>query len=325
MDRFLGATLTFPHQGAVLTGEANPGVPGWASLSFQNGSIWRSKSSTVTKHRLTDDDRGVRLTHARETASLLQARIRGRENVPIRRSFIAGGRGAEEAPPLARLLRSGRGAGVRLRLYLSLLWVAVAEPHDVTLPARTWARLLGLRDPEGAGARQVRSGLSWLEANTFVRVDEVPGHPSCVTLLDETGSGEDYTLPAVAFKRAEMAGVSPDPHIYVRLPAAYWICGWAAHLSGAATAMLLVLLEARGGRSSDKELWFSPSVADARYTLSENTRAAGVRELAQSGLVVVHRRPVDPAALSYRRVRNTYTLFLDNLSTPAHSDAASES
>ena len=264
------------------------------------------------------------LEMARSTAAVLHSRIRGRESVPVRRSFIARDPGVEEIPPLARILRSGRGGGVRLRLYLSLLWVAVSEPHDVALPARTWAGLLGLRDPEGTGARQVRSGFSWLEANSFVRVEEVPGLPSRVTLLDETGTGEDYTLPARAFKRAEAAERDPNAHIYVRLPATFWTCGWAAQLSGPATAMLLVLLEARGGRASDRELWFSPSVADNRYTLSENTRSAGVHELAAAGLVVVHRRPVDPQALTYRRVRNTYTLLLDNLSRSPDEDELPE-
>ena len=281
------------------------------------------QGSTAAEHQAPAEVTG-RLDLACATAGLLQSRIRGRENVPLRRSFIARDPGVEEIPPLARILRSGRGGGVRLRLYLSLLWVAVSEPHDVALPARTWASLLGLRDPEGTGARQVRSGFSWLQANLFVRVDEVRGQAHRVTLLDETGNGEDYVLPARAFKRAEAAGQDPDAHIYVRLPATFWTCGWAAQLSGPATAMLLVLLEARGGRVGDKELWFSPSVAENRYTLSENTRSAGVHELAAAGLLVVHRRPVDPQAVTYRRVRNTYTLLLENLSRPAGQDKPSD-
>ena len=80
--------------------------------------------------------------------------------------------------------------------------------------------------------------------------------------------------------------------------------------------MLLVLLDAQGPRTGDRELWFSPSVAEARYALSENTRAAGFTELAEAGLIAVHRRAVNPESLNYRRVRNTYTLLLDNLSKP---------
>lgn len=261
---------------------------------------------------------------ARATGALLQKRIGGRFNAPVRRSFIARDAAAEHAPPLAHILRSGRGAGIRLKLFLSLLWVAVSEPHDVSLPARTWANLLGLGDPEGAGARQVRSGFAWLEKNSFVRVEEVPGHPSRVTLLEESANGKDYVLPAVAFAKAHAAGLQPNAHIYLRLPSTFWTNGWAASLSGPATAMLLVLLDARGGRSEDQELWFSPRVADARYALSENTRAAGFKELAEADLVVVHRRPVDPEALTYRRVRNTYTLLLDNLAQPAGGEGATE-
>lgn len=271
-------------------------------------------SSTVSEHRELDEDSGTqRLEYAMATAAQLQKRIGDRSSAPVRRAFIARAPGVEAVPPLARVLRSGRGAGVRLKLLLSLLWVAVAPPHDVSLPARTWATLLGLKDPEGAGARQVRSGFSWLASNSFVRVQEVPGQPSVVRLLDESTNNRPYVLPAVAFKKAQKAERDPDRHIYVRLPSAFWTNGWAVRLSGPGTAMLLVLLDARGARTGERELWFSPSVAEARYALSENTRTAGLSELAEAGLVVVHRRAVNPDSLNYRRVRNTYTLLLDNL------------
>jgi len=278
-------------------------------------------SSTVNEHGvLIGDGATQRLGHAIATAAQLQKRIGDRSSAPVRRVFIARAPGAEAVPLLARVLRSGRGGGVRLKLLLSLLWVAVGKPHDVSLPARTWATLLGLKDPEGAGARQVRSGFSWLASNSFVRVKEVPGQPSVVRLLDESANGRPYVLPAVAFKKAKMAEHDPDHHIYVRLPSAFWTWGWAVRLSGPGTAMLLVLLDARGARAGDRELWFSPSVAEARYALSENTRTAGLSELAEAGLVAVHRRAVNPDSLNYRRVRNTYTLLLDNLTRPSETD-----
>lgn len=262
----------------------------------------------------TQDALEARISETREVAGFLAQRVRGRSSTPIRRGFAAREAGETHTPPMASILRSGRGAGVRLKLYLALLWVAVGEPHDVTFPARTWAALIGLSDPEGVGARQVRSGLAWLYEHDLIDLYENPGQPSTVTLLDETGAGNDYVLPAQAMNQAKQRGEEPDPaDRYFRLPLGYWTQGWVARLSGTATAMLLVLLEAQRPGQTDREIWFSPAIADARYVLSENTRSAGLKELREAELVVVHRRPVDPRALTYKRVRNTYTILMANL------------
>lgn len=166
------------------------------------------------------------------------------------------------------------------------------------------------------GLGGVGHGPAYVDADGAV-VDDVGHGVEGLDVVDEVG--EQVAVGDTGFEAT--------PHIYVRLPAAFWTCGWASQLSGPETGMLLVLLvllDTRGGRTSDRELWFSPSVADNRYTLSENARSAGVQELAASGLVVVHRRPVDPQALTYRRVRNTYTLLLDNLSRSPDEDKLPE-
>jgi hypothetical protein len=51
------------------------------------------------------------------------------------------------APPLATMLRGGRGGEVRLKLFLSMQLIAVAHPYDVTRTASYWAHLLSLPEP----------------------------------------------------------------------------------------------------------------------------------------------------------------------------------
>ena len=49
---------------------------------------------------------------------------------------------ASQPPAMTRILRGGRGGGVvKLKTLLSMLWVAVAEPFDVTESGRVWAQL----------------------------------------------------------------------------------------------------------------------------------------------------------------------------------------
>ncbi len=96
-------------------------------------------------------------------------------------------------------------------------------------------------------------------------------------------------------------------------------------LSGPGLAMPLVLLAELGGRDPtascarrprpDRELWFSPGMAKRRYDLSEDTRAAGVRELADAGLVSITRR--DTNFRPVRRRRNVYRLHTDKFAAPA--------
>ncbi|HVF74574.1 MAG TPA: hypothetical protein VM938_05955, partial [Acidimicrobiales bacterium] len=75
---------------------------------------------------------------------------------------------------MTTMLRGGRGGAVRLKLYLSFLWFAAAPPHDVTYPARAWASLLGLEDPEARGARRIIDAITWLDAHDFVVVEGRP-------------------------------------------------------------------------------------------------------------------------------------------------------
>jgi len=234
----------------------------------------------------------------------------------VRRGFIARASLDNEPPPLAQILRSGRGSSTRLRLYLSLLWIAAGDPHTVSGSAQAWATLLGLQDPAGKGARQVRSGFQWLAAHNLMVIEANPGVGSTVTLLSDLGTGEPYSVPGVAISKDRQPDQPADrQHFYVKLPAACWTKGWLHVLSGPAVAMLLVLLDAQAGRPPDHDLWFSHRVADERYTISEETRGRGFAELDAFEVISTYRSAVRSDQLGAPRVRHVYRLNLDRLET----------
>lgn len=257
----------------------------------------------------------VRLSAAVEVAELLAARVRERD-AQIRTSFVEQRDPSGGAPPLARLLRGGRGGEVRLKLLLSLLWVAARPPHDVSLSTRVWAELLGLADPATKGARRISAAMHWLALHEFVQRQDQPGRPPRLVLLEEAGNGREYTLPGARI--AELAAADEDwsAHRYVKLPKELWTSGWLAALSGPALTMLLVLL-AHGSVNHRDDLWFSPGFADQRYHVSEDTRYRGLADLKGHGLVAVRKRPLRRSRLEEVRLRNSYSLDLERLNRPA--------
>lgn len=267
------------------------------------------------------DDALVRApVSAMEAASHLTKRV-GDRKAQVRRRFVERIDNAPSAPPLAQMLRGGRGGQVRLKLYLTMLWIGANPPHDVTYPARAYAELLGLREPETAGARRILDAISWLEQKGFVTVESRPGHPSRVTLLNELGDGAAYSVPGAEFSKLRGKKDTPDElvarHRYVQLPPDLWTSGWLAVLSGPGLAMLLVVATELGGRAADREVWFSPGMAKRRFDLSEETRTTGIRELAGAGLVKITRRDTNPDPFAVRRLRNVYRLDLEALADPA--------
>lgn len=255
-----------------------------------------------------------------EIARLIKDRLGRRDRAPVRTAFVgahdvAGAPGL--TPPLARILRGGRGGEVRLKLELSFLWFAANPPHDLAYPARAWALLLGLEDPEGRGTRRVRQAIGALAAAGLVSVQPRAGQPNRIVLLDEGGTGAPYVLPGEAYSKSRGSG-QEWRHRYVQLPDTLWTSGWMATLSGAAVAMLLVLyveLGQNNPRSTD--LWFSPARADKLYGLSEDTRSKGLRELRAAGLISARKRSASRNALDFRRLRNTYRLEIDKFAEKA--------
>jgi hypothetical protein len=233
----------------------------------------------------------------------------GANSAAVRYKFIARASEQEESPPLARLLRGsgGRGGAARLKLYLSMLWMARNDNAPYFQhPAHQWARLLGFEDPDHSGARRIQDALRWLDGEAFVELKRRAGAPSEVRLLSDNGSGRPYEAPGMAIKSVSRA--QREEHLYVQLSAGLWINGWVMELSGAAVAMLLVILHEQRG-AENKTVWLSPRVARERYDLSDETRRRGLVGLQSAGLVDVSKRPLHQGLFedAYRK-RNVYAL-----------------
>jgi hypothetical protein len=255
---------------------------------------------------------------ALEAAENIRRRLRGRTHAPVRRQFIV--RSTTDRPtPLAHALRGGRGGAVRVKLELTFLWFAAKPPHGLAYPARAWATLLDLDDPAGLGARRVNEAILWLKRNDLITVENHSGQRKAITLLSENGTGDPYELPGAAYNRLrhKKPATRADQHRYIQLPDTLWTNGWIQVLSGAAVAMLLVLYVELGNKKPDSNLWFSPSQADLRYGLSEDTRSKGLRELRAAGLVTARRQPVAVDTFDFQRLRNVYRLETNRLEEPA--------
>lgn len=254
--------------------------------------------------------------NALAAADALAQRGKGR-SAQLRRIFIE--RADIGMPtPLARMIRGGRGGEVRLKTYMSMLFIAGKSPHDVSYPARAWATLLNLEEPETKGARRINEAISWLEVNRFVTVANNPGHPSRVTLLDESGDGNAYQLPGEVYNklRPTSGTEAAKRNRYIKVPPQFWTSGWLAILSTPAVCMYLVLLCAQTSEQVS-EVWFSPDQAQKLYALSADTRSRGLAELREAGLVSVRRKALSSDIFDVKRFRNAYTLNLDRLEEPA--------
>lgn len=303
-----GEALSAPTQATpVVSTRMLTGPDAWP-----NSDTWQEDVESFTARR----PRPIALTAAASVA----ARNHNRQ-LPLRRAFAERPDNTDTPTPLARLLRGGRGGSVRLRLYLSYLWLGAAPPHELTYPARAWAELLDLDDPETAGARRVADAVRWLEKNNFITVTNRSGAPNIVRLLSDAGTGTDYETPGSAFSRLSR-GKRPEAaliHRYIQLPPELWTRGWMAVLSPAALAMLIVLRIQIGAKDpTTEEVWIAPDYATKAFLLSEETRTRGLRELERAGLVTIRRRKlVATDSFDFRRFRNVYRLHLGNLTEPA--------
>jgi len=199
---------------------------------------------------------------------------------------------------------------VRLKLYLSALWIGVKSPHDIEFPARAWAELLGLDEPSGNGTRRVTDAVRWLEQERMLLVKRDRGRPSKLIVLDDAGSGKPYEFP----------WESKPQDVYAKLPAGFWTKQWITKLSSAGVGLLLILLVRETYSGLGATSWVSPGRARDLYSLSSDTWSRATKELRQLGLVDVSRIPVSLDDFSWRRVRNTYRLnheALDDLRAPA--------
>jgi hypothetical protein len=139
-------------------------------------------------------------------------------NAMVRNTFIHSKVPAVR-PRLARMLVGGQGGEVRLKLYLSMLLIAISPPYNTTFPTRGWAELLHLPQPEADGPRRVRDVVRW-EDNKFIRVVRRPGKEAEVFLLRDDGSGAEYGL------------VSKENDKWHQIPSKAWANGLDSHSFG---------------------------------------------------------------------------------------------
>lgn len=247
---------------------------------------------------------------------------RARKMAQLRLNFIARDDSTRPRPPLALMLRGGRGGQVRLKLYLSYLWLQTDGRHAVPLayPSQVWAQLLGLDHPTTTGARRINEAQRWLEKHQFITVRARPGHANEITVLEESGNGAIYTPPGHAANRLRYTDQVID-HLYAQIPRELWTQGYLPMLSGPGLAFFLILLDQHAfkapGMPGLVPLWFSPKVLEERYALSDDTRTKGMNDLRSLGLVTVSRQPINPGDFDLERIRNAYTLHLDALESPA--------
>lgn len=240
---------------------------------------------------------------SKEAAAALAADQPRRTGIPVRKVFVRTD-SEQNQPPMSRLYRGGRSGVVAVRLYLALIWKSSGGDFDSNVPARAWATLLDLEDPEGRGQRRITRALAALEELNLVTITRDPGKVPRVVLLDEGGSGSPYRPPVPNAQTRE--------DVYFRVPTKLWKLGYIQTMSGPALVVLLILLAEQADRA-DKTVWFGGSKFDEWFWISHKTRTEGVKELVQLGLLSVGRQPVATkagpmAVFASQRIRHTYRL-----------------
>lgn len=240
---------------------------------------------------------------SKAAAAALAADQPRRTGIPVRKVFVRMDLVGIQ-PPMSRLYRGGRSGAVAVRLYLALIWKSSGGDFDSNVPARAWATLLDLEDPDGRGQRRITRALAALEELKLVTITRDPGKVPKVILLDEGGSGHPYRLP--------LPNVETREDVYFRVSVKLWELGYIQTMSGPALVVLLILLAEQADRPH-KTVWFSGNIFDERYWISHKTRTEGVKELVQLGLLTVGRQPVATkagpmAVFASQRTRHTYRL-----------------
>ncbi len=244
------------------------------------------------KNTVTTD--GRRLLHWVVTTSR-------RSVVPLAKDFIR--RDDGRPPPLATLMRGGRGGEVRLKLFLSMNLLATSDPFDVRpQPARVWAEMLNLPSPKINGARRVSEAIASLQQHKLISIDNRRrGRPRRVYLRSHTGDGKPYSRPRST---------------WVNLPVTFWTNGWIVRLSGRAIALLLILSELVGEKDREQGAHVRPDRARLQYGLSEDTWTRGVKELKEAGIIIVTREK-HGELWDFVRLRNKYKVIHSRFDTPA--------
>lgn len=257
----------------------------------------------------SDDRRPVRVPRPSlppDRAALLAETlaITGRNGVPIRTRFVQ--RSVTEASKdrgsMLSTLVKGRSANA-LDAFLLIHAVASAHaPYGAWVAVTNWVRLMELDQRTGTGVgadgkKAARTQWSKL-ATKLVELRLIRRghglHKVGYTLLDESGSGEEYVRP-----------VDHNEHgTWFTVPHMYWLSGFDRTLSLAAKAMLLVAL------SSKPRFRLPPERVPEWYGFSESTARRGLKELIDAGILEYDQawRPSASSPTGWAEVRTYYLL-----------------
>lgn len=211
-----------------------------------------------------------------------------------------------DGTPLIRdVVGTGNGGQVRLKLYLTLLWLRGDDPNgaqQLQALASEWAELIGLGSPNSLGARRVNDAWMWLAENNLVYLDRPPGRrPYRVTALHESGSGKEHTDPRHLTYAGGPRRVRRE-NAYVRLSHVFWSAGWISKVTAPGLWSYLVLLDAQ--QRSGSPVCLSWREVQQTYGIRYSTWNEGRTQLRQVGLVYrkTNRGPEDRARAPYSYV-----------------------
>lgn len=232
-----------------------------------------------------------------------------RVSAPIRSVFARDLTGGQRPTPLSRLVgMRGRGGEVPLKLLVALIWRSASPPFDTRISARKWAELLGLPDAAHLGARRITDGFETLANLDLIKMEKRRGEPSVITLLEESGTGAEYTLP------------KGRGDLYFHIPAQLWLTGKIQTLSAPALSMLMAVLAELDPKDPHRPVWWSTKVFPQRIGLSPSSRSRGTRELIEANLLETKRVPIPTTAnrssFSEERVRTLYSPTAEALVAP---------
>lgn len=247
---------------------------------------------------------------ARASMKRLVERSKRHSGLQLPKAFLRGS--AVEAAPLARMLSGGRGADIRIKLYLSTVLLAGSSHHHPVHGANvvddvagaSWARALALPEPNGAGARQVAAAQAWLHDKKLLRVTRRPGREPLVRLRSADGKDRPWRRPT-------------EP--YLTVPIGLWSGHWLWFLSAKELAVLLALLDLQGGHGdvdTPEPQWMTEEDHE-RYGFSPETWRLGSKALKQKGLLETDFRYGLSRDFETPRRRKTFWVRLERLQTNA--------
>jgi hypothetical protein len=247
---------------------------------------------------------------AKATLDRLLERSRRHSGIQLPPSFVRGT--AVEPAPLARMLQGGRGADVRIKLYVTTVLLAGnmnKHPqhgsnviHDVAAPS--WARALALEKPATDGARQVAAAQTWLHKAHLLKVSRRPGREPIVQLRSADGSGRKWRRPTTP---------------YVSVPIGLWSGHWIWALTAKELAVLIALLDLQGGRGSPESpepQWMTIDDVE-RYGFSDDTWRLASKALARKSLITTGWLAGAHRDFETRRRRKTYWVNVSRLEDDA--------